>query len=432
MDTFGYGIPDTEAFPGDPCVCQADGSYDPLSDPGLIYLRPQEWDSGYVHQERITDILTDQGYSGQEIDAILGNSWNWAFPDRSRRRMSLVLGLGVWNSGMVGGKGDVEGIVDPAPGNGNGNIGASEFAYIEAAPYAFAVDRLDLNWEHWLDAMQNPDSFGYDYGHSYDGFRYCYGIKTFWNHMLAHSATRSHQDTPEFSVTPQEPIQTVKESITEFLEELQETTVNDYVALNVFADHGAHIADLRAPGDYEDVLEAIYSRQAAHAGYMTNTGESLEMAIDHLLTGDHSLGEPEGHDPRPYADKVIILLTDGRSNVGRSGSYSPEAAWQYALEEALRAADHEATIITFSIGADAHWFEECEDEDYVAENWNNRYRCGVGQSIAYLTGGEAYRIVGDPGYMFLAMTGLLAELATDWQCPVPSVLEFRKRPSAGE
>ena len=57
-------------------------------------------------------------------------------------------------------------------------------------------------------------------------------------------------------------------------------------------------------------------------------------------------------------------------------------------------------IHTYSIGADAHWNPACEDPSYAAVHYNTRYQegqegCGVGQSVAFLTGGEARVVLGD-------------------------------------
>ena len=90
-------------------------------------------------------------------------------------------------------------------------------------------------------------------------------------------------------------------------------------------------------------------------------------------------------------------------------SSPPLSPFEAAIAAADRARDLGIIVHTITIGIDGHWFEECESESYVEQYYDNPGLCGVGQSVAYLTGGTANRIVGDFAQIEEGITRVLSE-----------------------
>ncbi len=117
-----------------------------------------------------------------------------------------------------------------------------------------------------------------------------------------------------------------------FLKELQMSPQNERVSLVTYADSGK--LDLDLTGDYPKILSAlsVYSKTFNSGG--TNIGRGLAVANNNLATSKHA---------RPWATKVIIVLTDGIYNVGPK-----------PIAEAEKIAKNGVMIFTVTFAAEAN------------------------------------------------------------------------------
>lgn len=90
-----------------------------------------------------------------------------------------------------------------------------------------------------------------------------------------------------------------------FLEELNNSPHNEQVSLSTYADNGKSDAELT--NNYKAIIDALnpYSNTFSSGG--TNIGDGLRAGVNSLVSGKKS---------RPWATKVVIVMTDGIFNAG--------------------------------------------------------------------------------------------------------------------
>ena len=175
-------------------------AYDPDNDPGLVKLESgRDWSIPVL-----TQALTRQGYSSDEIDAILSS--------RSERsgnytsRVAVALGLAVWNSGMQDGRWAATG---GSRGDGNTTIESREITWVES----FGGRNMAESAQIWTDYIEDyASSSRSSMAKANSDFRYQYGVKTFMDYLMVERST--HDQTPELGQTPHQPMQAVKDAVT--------------------------------------------------------------------------------------------------------------------------------------------------------------------------------------------------------------------------
>lgn len=328
-----------------------DPYYDPTSDSGLVRLPYRaNWSDSNLEAA-----LADQGYSSNEISAIMSKSYDSS--GAYEYRVAVALGLAYWNSGMSGGLWESRGVSPSHTGNGNSNIQSSELEWTAKIMSQTLSDSDNI----WLDYINNyMKSTSTSLYHSNSDFRYRYGVKTFVNYLLERRP--SHSLTPELSETPHQPMQAVKDSVDFLTNLLDGAESNDQVSLEVYGTTARHEMDLT--DDFLAVSNRLDELQAGYYDSSTNMGGGIEKGIAEL----------ESSRARTTARKAMILLTDGQANVNSYGGSSTSGGIQYALDAAQEAADHGIKIFTVAVGNSA-------DIDVM-------------EQIAQIGGGSAFRASG--------------------------------------
>lgn len=167
-------------------------------------------------------------------------------------------------------------------------------------------------------------------------YRNRYGLRTWINYLndAQYTATQS----PVLASTRQQPLYAVKQAVVYFAQHLEQIQMNDRLSLTTFSSSAHH--EIGLTDSYLSVAARMYSRQAGHYGSGTNVGAGINQARQELFDPQTS---------RFYANKVLILLTDGRPNEGAEGG-TPQGS---ALQQAQHAADDGVTIHTIGLGSGA-------------------------------------------------------------------------------
>lgn len=308
-----------------------DSNYDPTSDPGLVKLdRNQNWSSATIQSA-----LQAQGYNANEVSAILSGSYDGT-SSIWRARVAVALGLAVWRSG----KGvDSQGqpakwqAAGLAAGDGDSRVEwDTELQWVEDYPYPGG------SWSDYFNYAASTWTQMYSMG-SQD-FRYRFGVKTFVNYLLERHP--SYAECPDLHLTPAQPFQAIKESLTRMSDIIQQLEAVDRISLEIYGEMTRHEVDLSFSSS--DCAERLMDMQAGHYDGWTNMGGGIQRGIDELSS----------ERSRFSAIKVMVVLTDGKANVtenGTTGDY--EGGRLYALAKAQEAANLGIRIYTVSVGADA-------------------------------------------------------------------------------
>jgi Mg-chelatase subunit ChlD len=132
---------------------------------------------------------------------------------------------------------------------------------------------------------------------------------------------------------PPEPLAAVKKAAQSFVDRLGQ---NDRVGVVTFATNGAFVAPLTTNfGDVSTRIAGLDIAPEEEAG-STNSGSGLALALEEFASPRHN----------PNARKVLVLLTDGRTN---EPAPAPE---QFALDIAARLEAAQTKIFTIGIGED--------------------------------------------------------------------------------
>ncbi len=90
-----------------------------------------------------------------------------------------------------------------------------------------------------------------------------------------------------------------------FLMELKKSPQNEHVALVSYADNAKR--DVALTTDYDQILTSLGVYTARFESGGTNIGDGMRQAMNHLTANQHA---------RPWATKVVIVMTDGIYNRG--------------------------------------------------------------------------------------------------------------------
>ncbi len=323
-----------------------DEFYNPTADAGLVHLPrygsgTSDWNSaqvnGYLTNARFEN---DSAYSVEEIGNILDTGQH-SSTSRYRRQVAVTLGLARWNSGKPGGA--WESIPGAMPGNGNDRVDSSEITWLE--PYFNEPGSRWLDYIYWNSyttrmSQANPD------------FRYAFGIKTFANYLL--ERRWSNANTPELAAVPAQPMQAVKDAVELMVSVVDAFENNDQLALDIYGYTVRHRVPLVVQphlGDISVGVNGLSGMQAGHFDGWTNMGGGLAHGIETLTSPP----------ARSAAQKMIVLLTDGKANIAPDGSY-PHGSWadqqeilaqarQYVLDQAAIAAQQGIRVFAVSVGA---------------------------------------------------------------------------------
>lgn len=298
-------------------------SYTPTTDPGLVYFPPNaDWNN-----EAVIDWLERVGYTPAEIEDLTSSAVESTWDNR----VAVAMGLARWDSGIRGGLWEGLAAADRRNGDGDSRVEDGEITWLVDYPFE------NGSWTDYLNnyvAHRNANML-----RGSEDFRYRVGLKTFMDYLLVRQP--ANDQTPELSGTPMQPLNAIKEAggfLTEFLAALEG---NDNVALTSYATSARHEVDLTS--EMDQISSRLYGMQAKHYGDgRTNIGGGIGVAMEELL----------GDNARHFAQKVIILLTDGIANVGES-SNGNDVGRAYALQMAEVAAARNIRIITVSVGVGA-------------------------------------------------------------------------------
>lgn len=332
------------------------GQYNPSADWGLYYI-PR---SSTTSASDITANLTENGYSSAERTALLAGTNDSNFTAYTNR-VTVLLGLAGWKSGKSGGKWT-------GTGNGDNIVDTSELTQTRTWPWTGG------SWNDYISYVSANNTQMY---YTDSTLRYRYGIKTVVNYLLERQA--SNDTCSDLPSAPEMPIRSAKDAVQTMINLIVSLDTQDHVSLEVFATSSRHEVNLTIPSAGQSLATALqvvpatlYQRQAGHYDSTTNIGAGLNQGLAELTSVR----------ARSAAAKVIILLTDGKPNVG-SGSMSPEA---YSINRATAAANQHITIYAVGLGGDA-------DPDLL-------------QSIADIGGGQYFYadsapdpITGQPRYV---------------------------------
>lgn len=307
-------------------------NYDPNSDPGLIKLASgQNWSDA-----RMTQYLTNQGYSANEITAILSGSSdnNGGY----EARVAVALGLARWDSGIAGGLWETIGVSASQAGNGNAAISSGEITFVEKFGDRSYSESADIFNDYIRNYVKSSRS---SMANANSRFQYQYGVKTFVDYLMNNRPLFT--DTPELANAPHQPMQAVKDAVNQLASTVAALNSNDRISLEVYATYARHEVDLT--NDFFAVAETLNGMQAGHYAPNTNIGAGILRGIEEL-TGSHA---------SPVAKKSMILLTDGVANIGceTCTSFDPAGGQAYALQMAQQAADAGIRIFTVSVGSDS-------------------------------------------------------------------------------
>ncbi|MEN6497326.1 MAG: pilus assembly protein TadG-related protein [Thermoguttaceae bacterium] len=194
-------------------------------------------------------------------------------------------------------------------------------------PYPYPVG----SWDEYINYVKSDSDV------NATGYRKKYGLLTMINYWLDSRA--GNWETPDLWKARVQPITAVKDSVTVFLDYIQEVDCDDRVGLAIYnSPNATALVEQTLTHDLPVVGDTVKHRQAGHYNYSTNIGAGLEKGIQEL----------DAH-ARKGAFKMIVLMTDGNANVPYSESY----ARSYALQQAQLAASKGYPIATISLGCDA-------------------------------------------------------------------------------
>lgn len=299
------------------------GAYNPTADTGLYYIPKGSTTSS----SDLSANLTESGYSSAERSALLSGQYD-STGSYYTNRVKVLTGLSGWKSGKSGGK-------YTGTGNGDNKVDNGELTQTVSWPFAGG------SWSDYLAYMASTSTQMYSVDSS---LRYRYGIKTVVNYLLEKRS--SHAEVPELADTPEMPVQSAKDAVQAMIDLIVSLETQDHCSLEVFATTARHEVDLTNPAGgqslstlLQTIPATLNARQSNHYDSTTNIGAGIEMG--HLeLTSARA---------RSAAAKVMIVLTDGKPNIG-SGGLSPE---DYVVDRATATAAEGITVYAIGLGGDS-------------------------------------------------------------------------------
>jgi Flp pilus assembly protein TadG len=311
------------------------GSYNPTTDPGLLYLKK----TVTCTATSVSSQLLTRGYKNtsssspstmKELDCIMKGTKDNEYSNNFKNRTKVILGLAEWRSGKSNSK-----YGHNVGGDGDDKVEDSELTAALSYPSGMSGGSWDdyLTYVSGTSEMTSTDS----------NLRYRYGLKTFVNYLMEKRSKNSH--TPQLAGAPEMPLRSVKDAVQSLIDTIVELDTQDHCSLEIFATTGQHEIDLTTPDSGESLADALqeipdtlYLRQAGHYDSTTCIGCGL----------DEGLSELSSVRARAAAAKVMILMTDGKPNIAPGGA-SPD---QYCIDQANAAKELGVTLYTVGVGAD--------------------------------------------------------------------------------
>jgi Mg-chelatase subunit ChlD len=312
--------------------------YDPASDPGLEYLPYNAtWNS-----ITLANWLAAVGYNSRELNALLSSQFddNGSGTGRWKYRVAVALGLARWDSGMKDGLWSTlpSGYTSSTKGNGNNILDAGELAWLVSFPYKDGSSKADMDyWMDYIDSYMGPLGTGTALYQADPAFQYRFGLKTFVNYLQERWLTNSQ--CADLAKTPQQPLQAVKTSVSDYITETLTSLGEDQASLVVYGTTASKEVGLTKKVD--DVSTRLRQMQAAHYDGESNLGGAIKQAISELTSSR----------ARPNATKAIFLLSGSEPNVTSTGSIGTVGGEQYVLDQIQAAINKRIRVYVISIGS---------------------------------------------------------------------------------
>jgi hypothetical protein len=202
----------------------------------------------------------------------------------------------------------------------------------------------------WDDYINYVKSSYYSPGKA--GYQKKYGYLTLINYWLEKRPSASQ--TPDLWQVSAQPITAVKDTVSVFMDYIQEVDCDDRMGLVVYNSPSQDaLIEESLTTDFDLVRNLVQHRQAGHYDSYTNIGAGIRKGWEEL--------DANG---RIGAKKMIVLMTDGIANKPYNTSY----AKQYALDQAAEAAARGYQIVTISLGngADTQLMQQIADVTHGA------------------------------------------------------------------
>ncbi|UCG32411.1 MAG: VWA domain-containing protein, partial [Phycisphaerales bacterium] len=316
-------------------------TYDPKTDPGLVYLRKnQNW-----RNPDLNALLARDLYSPAEIRAIMSAQHDEDVSDGAAwpYRVAVAMGWASWSSGMTDKSGVPEGHwaeCGREPGNGDTRVDADELTYVAFPGYPPEEQSQPWRRDRWNNYIRSYMDQDNGMTEANPDFKYRFGLKTLMNYLLEKRPL--FDQSPDLALVPSQPMQAVKDAVRALTEVVGELDGDDAMSLEYYDRWGHHRENLTY--NYDVIAESLDDLQAGQDGYYTNMGEGIQQAIAELT----------GPRARPHAVKIMVLLADGRANVNESGGYTDYTGGrEWALDSADQAATQGIRIYCVSVGVGA-------------------------------------------------------------------------------
>ncbi len=335
-----------------------DPSWNFAADPGLVRLvKGANWS---LNSAWVSQTLSAKGYGtyvSSEMTALNTQPSSFKSGDSAdkyyRRRVRVALGLDRWKSGKSGGQ---------SGGNGDNYIDASEVTSLVPYPSASSnpatyCKKVGGSWDSFVDYVASSSSSmcKYDpdsqlYGNP--DLRYRFGLKTFVDFLQEKQVGTS--TSPGLNGAPTQPMGAVADASRTLIEIIDSLDSNDLVGLASYGTVGYGPSDKPSTMSWlTDDLLSLRSRidtlQAGMWSSTTNMAQGIDKGVDVLMNSAAA---------RPYAAKVLLLLTDGKPNQTRANptEYYDELCQTCPPRDDARAAAQDAVaqgirIYAISVGA---------------------------------------------------------------------------------
>ncbi len=120
-------------------------------------------------------------------------------------------------------------------------------------------------------------------------------------------------------------------AVNSFLDLLSESRLDEHVSLSTYSDKSD--LDVELTNNYRSIQKSLATQSEKFRGGATNIGEGILDGIKSLASRSRA---------RPWASRVMIVLTDGIHNIGTDPIYA-----------AVRAADEDIMIFTITFSSEA-------------------------------------------------------------------------------
>ncbi len=207
---------------------------------------------------------------------------------------------------------------------------------LDTVPYPYPSG----SWSDWVNYVKSSNKQP-----AKAGYQSKFGYLTLVNYWLDRKP--KHSQTPDLWMTSEQPIKALKDSVSVFLDYMDDIDTNDRIGLAVYNSSSGNGKLETGLTDNYTVIDTIsQQRQAGHYHTYTNIGGGMETARAELKK------QSEGGNGRDGALRLMVLMTDGKAN-WNNGGYNTSAARQHVLNEANAAKADGIQIVTISLGSGA-------------------------------------------------------------------------------